>query len=203
MEYDHYQYLYPPRPESAVPRGQFAFYEEEGYVAQIKKNGTNTVIFVQGPNVIFKTRHNDNHKAWSPTPEIIKFFADQDFSKWQVFCAELLHSKVSGIRHQLYVYDQIVEDGLHLVGTTFEERSLNLQSKWQGKDEQDQTRIHPNISIANNFAGDFNKLFENLKPEDEGLVLKKATGKLKLCYRADANQGWQVKTRIPHKNYSF
>jgi hypothetical protein len=202
MQYDHYQYLYPPRPENVVPRGSFNFYESQGYVAQIKKNGTNTVIFAKGQEVIFKTRHDDNHKAWSPTPEIIDFFKS-DSTTWNVFCAELLHSKVSGIRHQLYIYDQIVDDGVHLVGSTFEERSLNLQARWVGKDEGDQIRVHPNVSVAKNFEGNFNELFENLKAEDEGLVLKKATGRLKVCFKADANAGWQVKSRIPHKNYGY
>lgn len=52
MRYEHYQYLYPPRPDKAVPADggrltpDLGTYERKGYVAQVKKNGTCNVIAV-------------------------------------------------------------------------------------------------------------------------------------------------------------
>lgn len=201
MIYDTYTYLYPPRPEQKIPRDLLSFYEKKGYWAQVKKNGTNTVIFAKGNEVIFKTRHADDHKQWSPTPEHVAFF--QGSQNWNVYCAELLHSKTPHVKNQLYVYDLIVDDGDHLVGSTFEERQLLLHARWDGADEYDQTRVHDYVSVANNFTGNFASLFDTLKPEDEGLVLKLPSGRLRACLKADSNAGWQLKCRIPHPNYSF
>lgn len=201
MNYDSYQYLWPPRPEQKIPQGMLPFYEKRGFWAQVKKNGTCTVIFARRDEVIFMTRHNDQHRMWSPTPEHVRFF--QGFQNWNVFVAELLHSKTPRIKNQLYVFDQIVDDGVHLVGTSFEERQLVLQSRWEPiADEGDQTRVHDYVSVANNYTGDFAKLFTTLKPEDEGLVLKDPKAKLRACLKQDSNAG-QVKCRVPHKNYSF
>lgn len=204
MNYDQYAYLYPPRPETKIPREMLKFYEKRGYWAQVKKNGTCTVVFAKGDEVIFKTRHNDDHKQWSPLPEHVKFF--QGSSDWNVFVAELVHSKTPHVKNQLYIFDQIVDGGVQLVGTSFEERQLLLQSRWTGTDEGDQTRITQYVSVANNFVPGkvgFVKLFDELKPEDEGLVLKNPKGILKPCFNETSNGGWQVKCRLPHKNYSF
>jgi hypothetical protein len=203
VEYNQYSYLFPPRPENKIPRDMLPFYEKRGYWAQVKKNGTCTVIFAKGRQVIFKTRHNDDHRMWSPTPEHVRFFQGSD--NWNVYCAELLHSKTPHVKNQLYIFDKIVDEGVHLVGTKFEERQLILQSQWVGELEKEhhQTRVHDYISVAENLTGDFDKVFDELLPEDEGLVLKNPRGRLDACLKQNSNNGWQVKCRIAHKNYSF
>jgi hypothetical protein len=207
MEYNDYQYLWPPRPEKKIPKDMLKFYEKLGFWAQKKKNGTCTVIFARGKEVIFKTRHldidNGDHRMWSPTQEHIRFF--QGSNKWNVYVAELIHSKVSGgPKNQLYVFDKIVDEGVHLVGSTFEERQLLLASQWEPiADEGDQTRVSDYVSIATNYTGDFVKLFSELKPEDEGLVLKNPKAVLKACMKQDSNNAWQIKCRIATTNYGF
>ena len=203
MVYDKYSYLWPPRPEKAIPRDLLNFYRARGYWAQVKKNGTCTVIFSRGKEVIFKTRHNDDHRLWSPTPEHERFFQTSD--KWNVYVAELLHSKTPTVKNQLYIFDIIVDEGEQLVDTTFEERQLLLQSRWAGDYEplKHQTRVHEYVSVAENLTGDFDSIYDNLQPEDEGLVLKNPTAKLKACLKPDSNAPWQVKCRVTTKNYSF
>lgn len=203
MDYVSYQYLYPPRPEQKIMKPMLGFYEKRGYLAQKKKNGTCTVIFCRGDEVIFKTRHCDDHKLWTPLPEHIKFFSGR--KKWNVFVAELLHSKVSGgPKNELYIFDQIVRDGVHLVGETFGERQAALLAQFSGgKPEVDQYRLSDHIALAKNFTSRFSDLFANLKKEDEGLVLKDLCAPLKACLKADSNSSWQVKCRIANSNYSF
>jgi hypothetical protein len=204
VDFNDYSYLWPPRPKKAIPEALLTFYENRGFWAQVKKNGTCTVIFARGRDVIFKTRHNDDHKMWSPTPEHVRFF--QGNSNWNVYVAELIHSKTPTVKNQLYLFDKIVDEGVHLVGTTFEERQLILQSQWEGNLEPDkhQTRITDYISVAENIGDRFAEVFTSLKnPEDEGLVLKNPTAKLQACMKQTANENWQVKCRISTKNYSF
>ena len=200
MNYNDYTYLWPPRPEQQIPQGLLNFYERKGFWAQKKKNGTCCVIFVRGNEVIFKTRHNDNHKLWSPLPSHIKFF--QGASKWNVYVGELLHSKTPHIKNQLFLFDRIVEDGIHLDGWDFENRYSTLLEGWDGTDEGDQIRVHEYVSVAKNYKSGFKELFSSLKPEDEGLVLKDPHAPLRSCLQ-DSNGSWQVKCRVPHKNYGF
>ena len=203
MIYQEYQYLYPPRPERKVPPSTIGFYEKRGYLAQVKKNGTCTVIFARGDQVIFKTRHNDDHKAWTPKLEHVKFFQSNSTS-WSVFVGELLHSKTPHIKDQLYLFDLIVDQGEQLVGSTFLERQKLLYAKYpNGTYEGDQQRVHQYVSLAVNFASNFNDVWSRLKVEDEGLVFKKLTGKLEACFKPSSNEGWQCKSRRPHANYSF
>ena len=202
MHFLTYSYLYPPRPENKIAKPQLAFYENRGWWAQKKKNGTCTVVFARGNEVIFKTRHNDDHKLWTPQGDHNAFFAGR--AKWNVYVAELLHSKVSGgPKNELYIFDQIVKDGVQLVGTTFAERQGMLFDEFSGNDEGDQIRIADRITLAKCFDEGFAEMYDHLKPEDEGLVLKNPEGRLSPCFKMDSNSNWQVKCRITHANYSF
>jgi len=214
MDFNDYSYLWPPRPDNKIAQGMLNFYEKQGFWAQAKRNGTCTVIFAKGKQVIFKTRHNDGHKKWSPTPEHVQFF--RGHSDWNVYVAELLHSKTPHIKNQLFIFDKIVADGKQLVGTTLAERQELLTNEWEPiLDEPLQTRVHDNVSIAKNFKGDFVTLFNQMAAEkkvkdelgenyeNEGLVLKNPKAVLSPCFKQDSNNKWQVKCRLPHKNYSF
>lgn len=203
MQYSNYAYLYPPRPETKIPKQLLQVYENRGFWAQKKKNGTCTVVFAKGDTVIFKTRHNDDHKMWTPKPEHVQFF--RGFKDWNVFTAELLHSKVTnGPKDFLYIFDQIVRDGVHQVGTTFAERQELLHDTWRmTEDSDDLYLVNPNVGIAKAIDSDFVKVYDNLKPEDEGLVLKNPNARLAPCLKEGSNDNWQVKCRIGHKNYSF
>jgi hypothetical protein len=206
MDYQKYQYLFPPRPELKIAKQNLGFYQQRGYVAQKKKNGTCTVIFAKGDQVIFKTRHpeidNGEHRMWTPQKDHIEFF--QGYEDWNVFVGELLHSKVTGgPKHEIFLFDQLVMDGKSLVGTTFGARMVAMQQHFGGESEVDQYRIDDRITLAKCFSGGFTSMFDSLGKEDEGLVLKDPKAILRSCLKADANKAWQVKCRIPHSNYSF
>lgn len=190
MNYDEYRYLWPPRPENAIPKEMISFYENRGWIAQLKKNGTCTPIFARGLEVIFKTRHNDDHKQWSPLPGHVHAF--QTSSKWNVFVAELIHNKTKGVKNKIYVFDKIVHEGVFLGGMTFAER-YKLLSQFKATED---------VVVAKNFNSGFSQLMQNLQEDDEGLVFKDPNSVLEIC-KETSNRKWQVKCRKPHKNYSF
>jgi hypothetical protein len=202
MEYNEFTYVYPPRPSQQVPKSLLGFYEKHGYLAQVKKNGTCTVIFARGLDVTFMTRHNDYHKQWT-AQDLHKCPFQSSSLKYNVFAAELIHSKTKLTKNQLYIFDTIVLNGVQLVGTTFAERQAMLHSMLGGKDEGHQTRVNEFVSVANSFNRRFTDVWNSLSEEDEGIVLKKATGKLEPCFNQSANTGWQCKSRKSTKNYSF
>lgn len=206
MIYDQYAYLFPPRPENKIPREMIGYYEKKGYIAQVKKNGTCTVVFCKGDEVIFKTRHADeDHKAWSPEPATRKFFQGRgDGKTWNVFVGELLHSKTPHIKHQLCLFDMIVKDGVQLVGTSLAQRLKMLEAEvGTGERTGDRYQVHPSVNRLHSYVKGFDWLFNHLKPEDEGIVMKDPNALMTACFTASANSNSQVKSRIVHKNYAF
>lgn len=203
MNYDNPTYLFPPRAEHAIPPALLGSYERKGWFAQVKKNGTNSVIFVSPSKDVYAMgRNNNQHKQWQFTPESAAIFKTLPGKGWNVINAELLHSKVVGLRDINYIHDILVEDGQYLLGTTYAQRYARLLMLFlKGKEESTPSHfiLNNHAWLAKNHRDSFKALFQSLdKPEDEGLVLKNPEGKL----AARDNSGWTVKCRRPHKNFS-
>lgn len=224
MAFDKYIYLWPPRPSKAIGATMLNFYEKRNWVGQYKKNGTCTVLYVTPEKeIIAKTRHNDDHKRWEPTDKSTGVFKDLPGEGWYVFVVEVMHSKCKDVKDTVYIFDMLVNDGVDLVGTTFMERQDMLHEIFEIKHEDDDTNVvemfenqshyvlSPNVWLAKLINGNFkqtmrvvsNEAPEEGAPENEGLVLKNPNAKLEPESRQASNGGWQVKCRIPHKNYSF
>ena len=203
MKYDAYRYLWPPRPETKIPPALIGFYEKRGWWGQVKKNGTCTVIFSHGDDVVFKTRHDDDHKAWAPQPEHAIFFNGRE--QWNVYVAELLHSKTANVKNHLYLFDILVSDGEDLSGTSFADRQAILLGRYPGNGGAGlgATRVTRQVSRATCYTRDFERVWSELAAEDEGIVFKDPASKLAPCVTQTANAMWQVKCRRPHSNYSF
>ena len=210
LPYDEYAFRWPPRPSSArrVLPEMLGHWEAKGWWAQIKKNGTGNVLFVNPErNVRAVRRENKEHKQWVPPPGIANAFAELPGNGWYVFTSELLHNKVAGLRNVNYIHDLIVADGWELTGSMFHERQAMLR------------RLFPNPArsidghyyvideytwLAHNYTSGFEALFKSLtRPDDEGLVLKKPTAKLEMCLREDSNSAWQLKCRRETKNFKY
>jgi hypothetical protein len=206
MKYDKFIYLYPPRAENAVPRSEVKRHNRmKGWIAQVKKNGTNNVIFVPPNRVPFGMgRENNQHKSgWEFTSESAEVFKSLPGNGWYVFVAELLHSKVSGLRDINYIHDILVDDGEYLLGSTYAQRYARLLMLFlKGKTEQTVSHyvLNDHTWLARNHKGDFLELFDSLtRPEDEGLVLKNTMSKL----TTKNDKAWSVKHRRATKNFPY
>lgn len=194
MQYAEYSYLYPPRPEKRVAPATIPFLESQGYWAQIKRNGDCTLIFAKGDDVRFMNRHDQTPTRWSPKDYHREFF--KGFPEWNVFVGER-------IGDTLYLFDQIVHKGEHLVGSTFEDRQALIHSMWVGTEEEFEVRINEWLTVAKSFKTGFKGVFDRLTDKDEGLVMKRPKAKLDPCFRDKQNGGWQVKVRRTTLNYTF
>lgn len=213
MIYDRYSYLWPPRPRAAIPSQLLNDYESRGWVAQAKMNGTCNLTFVSPDReVTFKTRHDADHKQWSPTAASSDFFRKLPGNGWYVFVGELLHNKTPNIKDTHYVFDLLVADNDYLTSRTFLERRAMLEDLMPVQQEHEfWYKCESNIWLARNLTSDFKATWERVNEEQnlrsspsiEGLVLKNPTSRLKVCGKKDANAIWQAKCRIEHKNYSF
>ena len=185
-------WLWPPRPESAIPPSLIKSFEDRGYVGQIKYNGTCQVVSVDAAlGVTFQTRHNELNKAWTPLPEIAKYFSNFPDS---VLVGELLHNKHASVKNTIILFDVLHYQGQSLVGKTLSERLMILCS----------LPITKNVQVIETHTRDLTGLYHSLsKPTEEGLVLKDPNAQLKSCLRNGLNASWQVKCRRPTKNYGF
>jgi len=220
MLYTSYRYLFPPRPETAISPHQIPSFEMRNFAAQIKKNGTQNMIFVNRKEneIICRKRHyntttqdGERHEMWSPNAQNMAWTKLLPGQGWYVFAAELLHSKVKdGRKDTNYIFDILVDDGEYLIGTTFEERQERIRALFEAHvigDDYSHVVVDPHLLVAIPFTENLFKLWNDVKDmgnkEDEGLVLKKINGILSLCGTAKANSGWMAKSRFPTKNYSF
>lgn len=213
IAFEEWRYLWPPRPDNAIPQEMLPFYEKKGWWAQYKKNGTCSIIGIS-PDKEFHcmNRHNSNHKTWSLTSyhkeQLTRLFPEK---KWIVLVAEILHLKTPSIKDTIYIFDVIVWDGFLLFDSLFSERCAILDERLIPKATHidDKTHFvcdsHNQIWYAKRFESGFVELFHGItEPKiDEGLVLKNPNGKLRSCMDAKENASWQVKCRKTHKNYAF
>lgn len=221
MRYDQFTYLWPPRPDKAIPDNMLHFYEKRGWVAQMKKNGTNTVLFVSPEKeIITKTRHNDDHKAWKQNDsKALDVFKTLPGDGWYVINCELLHNKTALVKDTLFIFDIMVADGELLVGSTFLERQEILKNLFGIRDEGNVVSlsdtshyvINSNVWLAKTIEGNFKQIMRIANqqkpvegaPVDEGVVLKNPKARLEMPGRQKSNSSWQVKCRVAHKNYNF
>lgn len=221
MNFNEYRYLYPPRPDKKIAPPMLSFQEKRGWVAQVKKNGTCTVLYVTPEKeIITKTRHDSDHKMWKDTEsKAVEYFKTLPGNGWYVFACELMHNKTKHIQDTLYVFDIMVADGESLTGMTFAERQ-EIIMKLFGVDENTEVNdthshyvINPRVWVAKLIHGDFKKemaiiqersehLTDDMSLEDEGLVLKNPKASLNFCSQK-GNSSWMVKCRVGHKNYTF
>ena len=204
MNYERFIFLEPPRAEQAIPPGLLHAYEKPGWIAQIKKNGTNSEIFISPEKEVFAyNRQGEKHKRWNFTEKTAAQFKKLPGKGWYVINAELLHSKVKGLRDVNYIHDVLVDDGEYLGGTTYASRYARLQRLFFNphmKSTPGYWILDEHTWLARNFRGNFAKVFAGLtSDEDEGLVLKNLEGIL----QAKANGGWTVKCRRNTKNFGF
>lgn len=183
--------IFPPRPTQAIAPGMIPFYEERGYVGQLKMNGTCLVIPVANDKCRFFNRHG-SLVNWTPPSDIVEYFQKFDDS---IFIGELLHHKHPSVKNTVYLFDIIQFAGTSLVGMALAERLQLLHNM---------PADNPKIILAETLRENFSEIFGSLtKPTEEGMVLKDPKSKLEPCQRATANTTWQVKCRKPTKNYSF
>lgn len=190
-----------PRPETAIPPTLLPVFERRGYLAQVKKNGAYSVVSVASDGAVStQNRYGEAHKAWHMSDDTRQYFAA--FARREpTFCAELLHSKVPGLRDTHYLHDLIAVDGKSLAGSTYAERYATLHAiVGNGTGGTNgYTIVGPRIWLARNVHRDFAGLYKSLdKPEDEGLVLKNPNVRW-----VPGRSDWCVKSRKQHKNFSF
>lgn len=206
--YTDFRYVYPPRPEQTLPPSGLGVYEGQGFLGQPKLDGTAAVTFL-GPS---DTRIYNRHARALESKISIGVLRDALGGKgWNVYAGEYLNKAKAGPDGKvppptLVIFDILVHEGTHLLGTTLEERVVLM-------DDVLGTRSHSEflyevsgpVLRVKSFDSGFRDLYDRLvvTPLFEGVVLKRRGGKLEPGLREFNNTTWEAKCRRETKNYKF
>lgn len=225
-------YIYPPRPEGAIPRGDHSIFEDLGWIAQYKYNDTRCLIkFRTDGRIQLWNRHAEMIKAYH-TPiqlqEQLEQLRDQLGPGHHLLDGGLLDKKHPSIKNTIVIWDILVQNGKHLIGTTYQDRYDKLQEfttglAWVYADDHRETcytigsKISDDIFIPTNWQpNDWERCWRTIDninhpylntgsagPVLEGLVFKDPTGTLSHGFREKNNSDWLARSRVTTGRHRF
>jgi len=204
-------YIYPPRPEFKISVDSLQKYDTGEYLAEPKFNGSNLEIYLNDKTV-HKTMNRHNKAITNFKLSTNEMLALHRGNGEMVINGEYMNKSKNDksgkpFNHKLVIFDIIVINGEHLVGTTCQERYNMILDLYPDKKDYDEYlyQISENVFLVKAFENDFVNLYNKIIKIDmlEGWVLKKKNGKLEQGTREKNNVGWQLKCRKLTKNYSF
>lgn len=225
IPYTSFRYLFPPRPENALPASTLHEYDNGKFLAQPKLNGDCMLVFTNGIETHIRDRHNKEfNKALSTKllPHLKKLHkesSDGRTNKWMVLVGEyMIKSKKNTLgetwNEKFVIQDIIVFDGVQLIGKTFQQRQELLDDLYGTStsplpgayiDNFLYATEFPEVYRVRNFYTSFDALWKELVVTDmyEGLVLKVMNAKLENGSSQKNNTHTQLKFRKQTKNYVY
>lgn len=220
------RYIYPPRPNTSVPREETQYFRDLGWVAQLKYNGSRTVIkHLPTGKIELWNRHAERFRTYH-APEWLKDQIKDTFERldlapdqYHILDGELIDQKHTAIKDTIAIWDIIVRNGEHLLDTTYESRYTSLYNKistqenWTYQGHDLGIKLADNIIFAKNHTGSqWDKIWQTVatinepygdRPLLEGLVLKDTTGRLERGFKEKNNGSWQIRSRVKTGRHNF
>lgn len=205
------KYIYPPRAENKIaPESLSTFEEMDRFLAQPKLNGSSMQIYFSdgAKEIKLMNRHKGLMECKMDKNELRKLYRG---SGEMILCGEYMNKnqkdetgKPWNIKY--VIWDIIMFNGQHLLGSTFEQRFGILQTLYPSNFSKKHLHfISENCFRVNSFRMDFLSNYKDITQFDmyEGLVLKRGDGKLEDGYSENNNVRTQIKCRKGTKNYIF
>lgn len=232
------QYIYPPRAENCIPRDQATAFLELGWKPQLKYNDTRIIIKIKPEGNELWNRHGEKLRTYT-TPEHLNQQITQlatklnlDPQEYHLLDGGLLDQKHKAIKDTIVIWDILVQNSQHLLGTTYQERYNKLLlpelPNYEYKHPSHQPidfgyQMSESIILAKQYeTKDWDYLWEVVqtvnqpytigKPKDknysiqpvlEGVVIKDPNGKLEMGYKEKNNTDWMVKSRVHTGRHRF
>lgn len=208
------KYIYPPRAENKIASESLPTFEEMGkFIAEPKLNGSSMQIYFGdgGKEIKLMNRHKQPIACKMDKEELRKLYRG---TGEMILCGEYMNKnqkdelgKPWNIKY--VIWDIIMLNGKHLIGTTFEERYYIICNLYGETNQVVKKKVLQSISencfrVISSY-GNFLNLYEDITKYQmfEGLVLKKKDGKLEDGYSENNNIKTQIKCRKATKNYIF
>lgn len=203
-------YIYPPRPETKSPSSGLPVYERMGFWGQPKLNGSCAVLTISEANVDIMNRHREH---FAIEPKYMEDLRKLHRGSGEIrLVGEYMNKSTKDSDGKplvgFVVFDIIVYNDQHLIGSTVAERQSLLDSIYRTTPYNayiDSIDGCPYAFRVKNFTKGFTELYQEMIKVDmiEGLVLKRPDGILENGIREKNNTGWQLKVRKPTKNYQY
>lgn len=206
MKFDG-QYIYPPRPKTAVPYGVAVdTFRNPRWVAQAKLNGQRNLIYISPDGgIILWNRHHEHHLNYK-LPEWLAAQILQHVKRTPGHCvvldSELLHAKDSSIKNTICIYDVLVKDGEYLLGSTYDQRYQMLMEMTDAASYTPNDVAHKltdNLWVSRNYyAHEWDERWKLTAVSwIEGFVFKKIDVRLQPGFSEDNNSSWMIRCRKP------
>jgi hypothetical protein len=195
--------LIPPDPEHPLNPGPDYIngLEASGkYVAELKWNGDNTLIYTGKPDepITLWNRHHERLK-YQPSPEVM-----EELQLWKevageaIINCETVNRCTVSVKNLLIVHCVMAWQGEYLIGKTWGD-SRNILDECIGKGLSGEY-----VQISKIWRTGFWQLFKETDGKTlEGIILKNPAGKLVFSTMLLKDISWMLKIRKPCKKYSF
>jgi len=226
------KYIYPPRPEGATPRGDYDIFQALGWKAQLKYNDTRILIkMLPTGKIELWNRHANRLRNYTPPiwlQEQLETIQDQLGPGLHILDGGLLHSKHTAIKNTIVIWDILVHNHQHLLGTTYNTRYTKLKETLATETPWTWTSnnltynlgisIDHDILMPQNLNEDewenawdmidkintnFTNVSNDIKPLIEGLVFKDLDGELEHGFKEKNNNTWQARSRVKTGRHVF
>lgn len=226
-------YIFPPRAKTAIPRSSLSIFETLDHIAQLKYNDTHILLKYQ-PNtpVEIWNRHGSKlnyHITEELNTELqtLATLLNLNPNEWHLLDGGLLDNKHPSIKDTIVIWDILVKNGNHLVGTTYNDRWTtihNITTKpWYYNPPHKKhqpipfgSQITENIFTPNSYTyNEWDSLWDIVElvntpylsigngPVLEGLVIKDPNGQLERAWKADNNHSWMTRSRVSTGRHNF
>lgn len=234
------QYIFPPRSQDAIPRADTEIFKALGWVAQLKYNDSHALIkYCVDGEIQLWNRHAERFRTYMPPAELIdelRMIGERlgiQPGTVTILDGGLLHQKHQAIKDTLVLWDILVHNDKHLLGTTLDSRYVQLfaaatQNPWTYENPTHGTVefglcFTPNVFIPRNWEPDAwddawdlvntvnapyttgtpNDPTYEIKPVLEGLVFKDPLGTLEMGFKEKNNDSWMMRSRVPTGRHAF
>jgi hypothetical protein len=238
MHTDPTVFIYPPRPDKCLPRADTEILGEMGFLAQLKYNDSRCLIkYLPDGEIQLWNRHGEKFRDYTaPDSLLAELHTVQKIlglspTGYHLLDGGLLDRKHKAIKDSIVIWDILVRDGEHLLGTTYLDRYNSLhvsQEAWNyqhpnGSTYQLGLALTDNILIPEchsaskwpelwNMIDEINATWTIGKPTDknyqchpliEGLVFKNPSGELEMGFSERNNSSWLMRSRIETGRHRF
>lgn len=168
------KYIFPPRSTDAIPLAEAKIFATLGWVAQLKYNDGRTLIkYLPGSKVELWNRHGERFRTYQAPDwlqdQLIETHTKLGLDKntWSLLDGGLLDQKHQAIKDTIVIWDILVQNGKHLLGSKYKDRydflkgNLTNGDPWyyqpphKKHEPQDfGLKVHDNILLPRNHSGE-------------------------------------------------
>jgi hypothetical protein len=159
-------YIFPPRAQDAIPLSEAAIFANLGWIAQFKYNDSRCLIKYQpGQTPELWNRHAEQFRTYQApdrlTQQLEEVHTRLGLSKtaWSLIDGGLFNDKHAAIKNTIVIWDILVMDGIHLLGSTYLDRynflkgNLDTGASWMFGQYDFGIKISDDILMPRNYGG--------------------------------------------------